>query len=136
MAEIPRRVVRGVYPLRKRFGFRFVGAWVVEASDEFVWILGYEEPQGFAAADARDDAAAERAAVRADPPQLIAATDHRMIRTVRPEPAFQGSFSGSTRMSSSSSTTSRRRRAGAAFATSARSSCSAAGPLICTCSPG
>ena len=85
MAEIPRRVVGGVYPLRKRFGFRFVGAWVVEASDEFVWILGYEGPEGFAAADARYYASAERAAVRPDPAQLIAASDHRMIRTVLPE---------------------------------------------------
>src|SRR5439155_6481224 len=69
----------------KQFGFRFVGAWVVEASDEFVWILGYEGPDGFAAADARYYASAERGAVRPDPAHLIAASDHRMIRSVFPE---------------------------------------------------
>ena len=70
---------------RSRRRRRSVGAWVVEASDEFVWILGYEGPEGFAAADARYYASAERAAVRPDPAQLIAASDHRMIRTVLPE---------------------------------------------------
>ena len=50
MSEFLDAWLAGVYPLRKRFGFRFVGAWVVEASDEFVWILGYEGPEGFAAA--------------------------------------------------------------------------------------
>ena len=29
---------RGVYPLRQKFGFTFVGAWRVDGADEFVWI--------------------------------------------------------------------------------------------------
>jgi len=85
MAEFLDAWLAGVYPLRKQFGFRFVGAWVVEASDEFVWILGYEGPDGFAAADARYYASAERGALRPDPAHLIAASDHRMIRSVFPE---------------------------------------------------
>ena len=85
MAEFLDAWLAGVYPLRKRFGFRFVGAWVVEAADEFVWILGYEGPEGFAAADARYYASAEWAAERPNPAQLIAASEHRMIRTVLPE---------------------------------------------------
>ena len=75
----------GVYPLRERFGFRFVGAWVVEGTDEFVWILGYDGPDGFASADARYYASLERAAVDPDPAQFFVATDHRMIRSVLPE---------------------------------------------------
>ena len=45
--------LRGVYPLRRRFGFTFAGAWVVEGTDEFVWIIGYDGPDGFAAAGKR-----------------------------------------------------------------------------------
>jgi len=43
--------LRGVYPLRRKFGFTFAGAWRVEGADEFVWIIGYDGPEGFAAAD-------------------------------------------------------------------------------------
>jgi hypothetical protein len=44
-------MLRGVYPLRRKFGFSFAGAWRVEGADEFVWIIGYDGPEGFAAAD-------------------------------------------------------------------------------------
>jgi hypothetical protein len=37
--------LRGVYPLRRKFGFTFAGAWVVEGADEFVWIIGYDGPR-------------------------------------------------------------------------------------------
>jgi hypothetical protein len=77
--------IGGVYPLRRRFGFSFVGAWVVEGSDEFVWILGYDGPDGFTAADARYYASPERARLAPDPARFFAATDHRMIRGVLPE---------------------------------------------------
>jgi hypothetical protein len=58
-----------VPPLRRRFGFELVGAWVVDESEELVWILSYDGPEGFEAADARYYASAERAALDPDPAQ-------------------------------------------------------------------
>ena len=55
--------------LRRRFGFEVLGAWFVADTDELVWILGYEGPDGFDAADARYYASAERAALEPDPAQ-------------------------------------------------------------------
>jgi len=80
----------GVYPLRKRFGFRFIGAWVAEGTDELVWILGYDGPEGFAAADARYYASPERAAVQPDPARLLVSADHRMLRSVLPDEGARG----------------------------------------------
>ncbi len=75
----------GVFPLRERFGFRFVGAWVVDGQDEFVWIMGYDGPEGFAAADRDYYQSAERKAMTPDPAQYIEPGGvRRMLRNVMP----------------------------------------------------
>ena len=30
-----------VAPLREKMGFEIVGAWTVDGTDQFVWIIGY-----------------------------------------------------------------------------------------------
>ena len=42
----------GVSPLRQQFGFRVAGAWVIRERNQFVWILSYDGPQAWEAADA------------------------------------------------------------------------------------
>jgi hypothetical protein len=56
-------------PLRKRFGFEVVGAWVLRDSNEFVWIVRH--PEDFAAAETAYYAAPERAAVQPPPRTLL-----------------------------------------------------------------
>jgi hypothetical protein len=63
--------LKGVYPLRQRFGFTFVGAWAIEGSDEFLWILAYDGPDGLEAADRRYYDSAERKTMSPDPAQYI-----------------------------------------------------------------
>lgn len=63
----------GVLPLRQKFGFTIVGAFAVRASNEFVWILGYDGPGTFAEADGRYYASAERDSVDPDPAQFLVA---------------------------------------------------------------
>ena len=41
----------GVVPLREAAGFVFLGAWSVPRTSEFVWIIGYDGPEGLEAAD-------------------------------------------------------------------------------------
>ena len=67
----------GVVPLRERFGFRFHGAWALEGSDEFIWIISHDDPEGLQAADDRYYASSERAELQPDPAQFVerAATD-------------------------------------------------------------
>ena len=76
--------VRGVYPLRRKFGFTFAGAWRVEGADEFVWIIGYDGPEGFAAADKSYYASDERKLISPDPAQYIEATLNVTIASVLP----------------------------------------------------
>ena len=77
--------LRGVYPLRRKFGFTFVGAWVVEGADEFVWIIGHDGPEGFAAADKHYYESNERKRMSPDPAQYIEAPLNRMMRSVLPD---------------------------------------------------
>ena len=76
--------VRGVYPLRQKFGFTFAGAWRVEGADEFIWIIGYDGPKGFAAADEEYYASEERKRMSPDPAQFVEAPSNKMIRSVLP----------------------------------------------------
>lgn len=61
----------GVLPLRRKFGFRVHGAWIVRGEDRFVWLLTYDGPEGFEARDAAYYASEERKALRQDPAPLI-----------------------------------------------------------------
>jgi len=61
---------RGVAPLRERFGFH-VSGWLVDGTDEFVWLLQHEDRSTFEAADAAYYASEERASLDPDPARLI-----------------------------------------------------------------
>jgi len=76
--------LRGVYPLRRKFGFTFAGAWRVVDADEFIWIIGYDGPKGFAAADRDYYASEERKSMSPDPALFIETPINRMMRSVLP----------------------------------------------------
>ena len=62
---------RGVLPLRRKFGFRIDGAWLVAGENRFVWILTYDDARGFEARDADYYESPERRALDPDPaPQI------------------------------------------------------------------
>lgn len=69
----------GVLPLRVAAGFRLVGAWVSEDTDEFVWIIGHED---FEDADAAYYSSDARKALRPNPADLIEASETQMMQAV------------------------------------------------------
>jgi hypothetical protein len=69
-----------VAPLRRRLGFRVLGPWV--DGDSFVWLIGYDGEDGFAAADARYYDSPERRSLDPDPARHIASAAHRMLQEV------------------------------------------------------
>ena len=56
-----------VRPLREAHGFEVAGAWVVEGSDEFVWVIAHNGSGTFEEADAAYYASPERVALDPDP---------------------------------------------------------------------
>lgn len=71
-----------VVPLRRSFGFEVHGAWTVEASNEFVWIISHDHPDGFATPDRAYYDSPERAALEPDPAQYIEAGDQVLMTRV------------------------------------------------------
>ncbi|KRT76882.1 MAG: hypothetical protein XU14_C0027G0023 [Armatimonadetes bacterium CSP1-3] len=72
----------GVSPLRQQFGFRVAGAWVIRERNQFVWILSYDGPQAWEAADAAYYGSPQRAALNPDPAQWIAQINHWFLEPV------------------------------------------------------
>jgi NIPSNAP protein len=72
----------GVRPLRERAGFTIEGAWKVPAEDRFVWILAYDGPDGWEAANKTYYGSAGRKALDPDPAKLIASQRTAFIEPV------------------------------------------------------
>ncbi len=71
-----------VVPLRRKFGFRIEGAWALREKNEFVWIISYDGPEGFAARDAAYYASPERKALTPDPGRHLEHVDTRLMTSV------------------------------------------------------
>jgi hypothetical protein len=73
-----------VYPLRERCGFRVLGAWTIPENDRFVWILAYDGPESWEAANETYYGSPERAAVDPDPARHVAPTEEWVLQPVLP----------------------------------------------------
>jgi hypothetical protein len=71
-----------VRPLREGHGFEVLGAWAVEESDEFVWVIAYDGEGTFEEADAAYYASPERAALEPDPARHLVETRTDFVREV------------------------------------------------------
>ena len=70
--EFVQRWKAGVLPLRLGHGFTVDGAWVAREENRFVWILSYDGPETWEAANAAYYDSDERKALGPDPAKLIA----------------------------------------------------------------
>jgi hypothetical protein len=69
-----------VLPLRRKFGFEVVGAWIVEEENRFVWVLGHDGDFG-----ARNDeyyASPERESMDPDPARHLESTETKLMSPV------------------------------------------------------
>ncbi|MBA3688204.1 MAG: NIPSNAP family protein [Chloroflexi bacterium] len=77
--------LKGVVPLRERFGFRIEGAWTVLSESRFVWILAHDAPEheGEALNDAYY-ASPERAALDPDPAHWVEESRQAFVQPILP----------------------------------------------------
>jgi hypothetical protein len=68
-----------IVPLRERFGFRVLGAWTVDGTDQFVWIITYQGAKSWQDADADYYGSPERKAIAPDPARHLAHTQARLM---------------------------------------------------------
>ena len=73
-----------IVPLRRKFGFKVLGAWTVDGTDQFVWIIAYEGSKSWQEADADYYNSPERKAIDPDPARHLAQTGARQMTEVAP----------------------------------------------------
>jgi hypothetical protein len=71
-----------IVPLRLEHGFQLLGAWTVDGTDQFVWIIGYEGPKSWQEADAGYYESPERKAIDPDPARHLAQVTSRLMTAV------------------------------------------------------
>ena len=71
-----------IRPLRERLGFKIVGAWTLEASNQFVWVQRYEGDKSWEEQDRAYFASDERKAMNPDPARLIARNEQYFAEPV------------------------------------------------------
>lgn len=71
-----------IVPLREQYGFRVLGSWTVDGTDQFVWIISYDGPRSWDEANADYYGSAERKALDPDPARHLAHTQTRLMTAV------------------------------------------------------
>lgn len=72
-----------IRPLREKLGFRILGAWTIQSTNQFVWILGYDGPVSWEDRDQAYFNSKERLAMNPNPARNIARMEEYFIETVR-----------------------------------------------------
>ena len=72
-----------IVPLRQRHGFKVLGAWIVDGTDQFVWIISHDGMKSWEEADAEYYGSPERKAMDPDPARHLAHTRARFMTGVR-----------------------------------------------------
>ncbi len=68
-----------VRPLREALGFRVLGAWTCEDTNQFIWLMGYAGPESWEKQDRAYYDSAERKAMQPDPARHIARVEHYFV---------------------------------------------------------
>ena len=72
-----------IKPLREKIGFRVPGAWTIEATNQFVWLMEYDGPSSWESLDKAYFESPERRAMDPDPGRLIARMEQYFMEPVR-----------------------------------------------------
>jgi hypothetical protein len=70
-----------IRPLRESLGFKVSAAWILEETNQFVWILSYDGPEQWDTLDAAYYASPTRLQMDPNPARLIARAEEYIAET-------------------------------------------------------
>ncbi len=79
MEEFAAKVEDELIPIRLDHGFTRCGPWIVEDTYQYAWVVHYDGPEGFEAADRRYYADPRRGEMTFNPMDYIDRVDARML---------------------------------------------------------
>jgi hypothetical protein len=71
-----------IRPLRLKIGFQVLGAWTIEETNQFVWLMSYDGPESWDDLDRAFHQSEERRAMTPDPARNIARIEHYFLDAV------------------------------------------------------
>ena len=71
-----------VYPLRIEHGFQIHSAWLVESTNQFVWLISYEGTESWEAKEEAYYSSAQRKAMEPNPSRLIARSEQYFVESI------------------------------------------------------
>ncbi len=71
-----------IVPLRLKVGFEILGAWTVDRTDRFIWIVGYDGPKSWDEAEKGYYESPERKAMNPNPARHLAHQETRLMSDV------------------------------------------------------
>ena len=71
-----------VLPLRTEHGFRVHDAWIIEETNQFVWLIGYEGSESWEAKESAYYASDKRKAMAPNPARLIARPEQYFVESI------------------------------------------------------
>lgn len=82
LGQFAREWEEKILPLRLQLGFQVGGAWKIEATNQFVWLLSYDGDESWESKDAAYYASPQRQRMRPNPARLIARVEERFAESV------------------------------------------------------
>jgi hypothetical protein len=71
-----------VLPLRIEHGFQIDGAWLIEETNQFAWLMRYEGSESWEEKEQAYYSSADRKAVDPDPARLIARPEEFIVESI------------------------------------------------------
>ncbi len=71
-----------IKPLRLKVGFQIPGAWEIEATNQFIWLMSYDGPDEWESRDRAYFESDERRAMQPDPARHIARIEQYFVDPV------------------------------------------------------
>ena len=71
-----------VLPLRLEHGFRVPDAWIIEETNQFAWLIGYDGPESWAAKERAYYDSEKRKAMAPNPARLIARPEQYFVESI------------------------------------------------------
>ncbi len=82
MAEFVEGWRKHIVPIREQLGFKVLYAFEHEQNNEFIWLLSYEGPEGYAAADAAYHTSDARKNITWNPTLYIENSELRILQGI------------------------------------------------------
>jgi len=73
---------KAVLPLRRQHGFEISQAWVVEASNQFIWVINYDGKESWENKEKAYYASSERKKIQPNPARLISVSEQYFVEEV------------------------------------------------------